>query len=110
MLSISVPDFILTMATGIFAMGIISLAIGLFLLLSKVGGKDIRTIAQQATKLAQKGLAEEVAGLVGNASSLVDALNQLVRTAAGIGIFLIFVAFGLFAGAYYLVLQVITTP
>jgi hypothetical protein len=109
MLSISVPDFFLTMATAIFVMGLISLATGIYLLLSKISGKDIRTIAQQATKLAQKGMAEEVAGLVGNASSLVDALNTLVRTAAGIGIFLIFVAFGLFAAAYYLVLQVLTT-
>ncbi len=107
MFNISVPDFILTMAGAMFVMGLISLAMGIYLLTSKAGGKDIRTIAQQATKLANKGTAEEVAGLVGNASTLVDALNGLVKTATGVGIFLVVVSFGLFAGAYYLVIHVL---
>ncbi len=109
MLNISVSELLITMAAAIFLMGLISLATGLFLLLTKVGGRDIRTIAEQAKKLAQKGMAEDVAGLVGNASSLVDALNTLMRTAAGIGIFLIFVGFGLFAAAYYLIVQILQT-
>jgi hypothetical protein len=107
MFSLSIPDFILTMATGIFVMGLISLAMGIYLLVSKINGNDIRAIASQTAKLAQKGLAEEVAGLVGNASTLVDALNGLVRTAAGIGIFLIITSFGLFAAAYFLAQQIL---
>lgn len=107
MFNISVPDLILTMAATMFVMGLISLATGIYLLMSKAGGKDIRTIAAQATKLANKGMAEEVAGLVGNASTLVDALNGLVRTATGVGIFLVVVSFALFAGAYYLALHVL---
>ncbi len=107
MFNISVPDFILTMASAMFVMGLITLAMGIYLLTTKASGKDIRTIAAQATKLANKGMAEEVAGLVGNASTLVDALNGLVKTATGIGIFLIVVSFALFAGAFYLALHVV---
>jgi hypothetical protein len=107
MFNISVPDFILTMAAAMFVMGLIALATGIYLLTSKAGGKDIRTIAAQATKLANKGMAEEVAGLVGNASTLVDALNGLVRTATGVGIFLVVISFALFAGAYYLTIHVL---
>jgi hypothetical protein len=107
MFNISVPDFILTMASALFVMGLISLSMGIYLLTSKSGGKDIRTIAAQATKLAAKGTAEEVAGLVGNASSLVDALNGLARTATGVGVFLVLISFGLFAGAYYLAIHIL---
>jgi len=54
---------------------------------------DIKEIAQETSELAQKGISDDLSGLVGNASSLVDALNQLVRTAAGIGSFLILMGF-----------------
>jgi len=107
MFSLTIPDFILTMATAIFLMGLVSLAMGIYLLVSKVAGNDVRTIADQTTKLAQKGLAEDVAGLVGNASTLVDALNQLIRTAAGIGIFLIITSLILFGSAFYLAQQIL---
>ncbi len=107
MFALTIPDFILTMATGIFLMGLVSLAAGIYLLFSKAGGKEIKTIARQTTKLAQKGIAEDVAGLVGNASSLIDALTGLVRTAAGIGIFMILISFALFGSAFYLASQVL---
>ena len=107
MFNISVPDFILTMASAMFVMGLISLAMGIYLLTSKASGKDIRTIAAQATKLANKGAADEVAGLVGNASTLVDALNGLAKTATGVGIFLVLASFVLFAGAYYLAIHIL---
>jgi hypothetical protein len=91
---------------ALFAMGAISLALGIFILFKKVMGDEIKTIAAQTAKLAQKGLAEEVAGLVGNASSLLDALNQLVRTATGVGVFLTLIGFILMVVAYYLALQI----
>jgi hypothetical protein len=56
-----------------------------------VAGGDLRTIARQTTALAQKGLTEEISGLVGNATALIAAVNDLVKTTSGIGIFLILV-------------------
>lgn len=106
MFPLTIPDFVFTMAAGLFLMGLISLAMGIYLLVAKVAGKDVRAIADQTTKLAQKGIAEDVSGLVGNASSLIDALNQLIRTTAGIGMFLIFVSFILFGASYILVNQI----
>lgn len=103
MISITINDFLITMATSLFLLGIISIGTGVFILVTKVIGGDIRTIADQAVKLAQKGIAEDVAGLVGNASSMVGALDQLVRTTTGVGIFLIFNGFILFAATYLLV-------
>jgi len=106
MFSITIPDFILTMAAGLLIMGLICLATGIFLLVTKAVGTDIRSLAVSTSKLAQKGLAEDVAGLVGNASALLNALNQLVRTTAGIGIFLIFTSFILMGAAYILISQI----
>ncbi|MCL4560254.1 MAG: hypothetical protein M1281_06545 [Chloroflexi bacterium] len=106
MFPVTIPDFIFTMAAGLFLMALICLSTGIYLLVSKAGGRDVKAIADQATKLAQKGLAEEVAGLVGNASSLVDALNQLARTGAGIGVFLVLVSFLLTGVAYFLVVNI----
>jgi hypothetical protein len=90
-------------AVSLAALGVISISAGIFLLVTRSAGKSIDTIANQATRLAQKGLAEEVAGLVGNASALVDAVNQLVRTSAGIGIFLVVFGFIMLFVAFWMV-------
>lgn len=105
MFNLSVPDFLLTMATAVLLLGLISLCIGIFVLVSKTVGNDVKAIATQTTKMAQKGIAEDVSGLVGNASTLLSSLNDLIRTSAGIGVFLIFIGILLMAGAYWLVIQ-----
>ena len=101
----SYAEFTQTMATVMFLMGLISLGTGIFILTRQAIGNNVRVIAEQTAKLAQKGIAEEVAGLVGNASSLLNALNQMVRSASGIGIALVGISFILFAASYGLILQ-----
>ncbi len=86
-------------------LGAISLAAGIFILFRKVMGDELKVIATQTTRLAQKGIAEEISGLVGNASALLDALNQLVKTTTGVGVFLSLIGFILMVAAYYLGLQ-----
>jgi hypothetical protein len=106
MFNMSIPDFLLTMATGIFLIGVIALCIGIYILVSRSMGKDVTTIAQQTAKLAQKGIADDMSGLVGNASTLISELNGLIRTSAGIGVFLIFIGLILMAGSYWVVMQI----
>lgn len=72
----------------LFLIGMVTFVAGVFILAFRTSSTDVKTLAAQTARLAQKGLAEEVAGLVGNATSLVDAMNQLVRTTRGVGIFL----------------------
>jgi len=105
MFNLSIPEFLLTMATCGFILGLIAICIGIFILISKILGKDVREIADQTTKMAQKGIAEDMSGLVGNASTLLSALNELIRTSAGIGVFLVFLGVIFLAGAYWLVMQ-----
>lgn len=88
---------------SLLGMGGLSLAGGIFVLISKTFSKEVEVIADQMTKLAQKGVADDVSGLVGNASSLIDSLNQLTKTASGIGIFLVLIGCGLIAAAGFLI-------
>ena len=106
MFSMTVNDFLLTLATALVICGIIILGVGVFTLIGKLMGKELRTIAEQTTKLAQKGITDDVTGLVGNARSLIDALNSMVKTTAGIGIFLVMLGLILIGAAYALILQI----
>ena len=99
-------EILKVIVVALFAMGIISLAAGIFILFKNVLGEELKTIASQTVKLAQKGLADEVSGLVGNASSLLNALNQLIKTTSGIGVFLTLTGIILMIAAYYLTLRI----
>jgi hypothetical protein len=99
-------EILKVIVVALFAMGIISLAAGIFILFKNVLVEELKTIASQTVKLAQKGLADEVSGLVGNASSLLNALNQLIKTTSGIGVFLTLTGIILMIAAYYLTLRI----
>jgi hypothetical protein len=72
----------------------------------RASSSDVKTIANQTVRLAQKGIAEEVAGLVGNATNLVDAINQLVRTTRWIGIFLTTLGLLMMGAACWVAVQI----
>lgn len=96
-------SFVLIISSAASIVGILSIVTGIFVLVAKVMGSDVRALANQTQKLLQKGINEDVSGLVGNASTLIEALNQLVKTTTGVGIFLILVGFCLLAAAYAVV-------
>jgi len=77
----------LALLGALFLIGLTCFLIGVIVLLTRSVGKDIRALVNQTSILAKKGLAEEVAGLVGNVSALLNATNELIKTTAGIGVF-----------------------
>lgn len=99
---LSTFDFQMTMATVMFLLGLIVLAISIFILTRQAIGRDIQTIANQTTKLAEKGITENIAGLVGNASALINALHDLSKSNTGIGVFLVFLGLALVTTAYFI--------
>jgi len=106
MTGITLLDIQMVFALVLFIFGGISLITGIFILVVRSTGKEIRTLANQTTQLAKKGIAEDVAGLVGNASTLLSATNELIRTTAGIGVFLAILGFLLMVVAAWLVLSI----
>ena len=105
-LNLNIFDLKLLMVIGLFLLGAITLLIGILLLVTRSAGKEVRALATQTAQLAKKGIAEDVAGLVGNASNLLSATNDLVRTSAGIGVFLAILGFLLMTAAIWLVMKI----
>jgi len=99
-------NLLMVMALALFVLGLGTTITGIIILATRALGSDIRTLAIQSTRLAQKGLAEEVVGLVGNASAILDSVNQLVRTTAGVGVFLTIIGLVLMVASGWLALQI----
>ena len=106
MFPLTVNDLLLTISSILFLLGIVGIGAGVVILVTKVMGGDIKLITAQASDLAKKVIPEDVSRLVGNASKLIDSLNDLVRTATGVGIFLVIIGFVLMMTAYYLLIQI----
>jgi len=106
MIPLTLHDLQMIIAVTMLAIGILFILLGTFILVTRSYGKEVRTLAAQTAKLGQKGIGDDISGLVSSASELVLSINQLVRTANGIGVFLI--AFGtlLVLLAYWVTTQI----
>jgi len=89
-----------------FLVGLVTFIAGILILTLRTSSSDVKTLAVQTARLAQKGIAEEVSGLVGNASQLLDAMNQLVRTTRGVGMFLTILGLIIMAFSCWIAIQV----
>ncbi len=106
MATLSTSEILLVMSVVLFLLGVACTITGVVILTVRVSGKDVRTLAVQTTRLAQKGIAEDIAGLVGNASGLLSALNEMVRTTSGVGVFITIVGLVMMISASLLALKI----
>jgi hypothetical protein len=90
------------MIITIFSLGSICFVSGAIILIILAAGKESNNILAQTNRLAQKGLAEEIAGLVGNATNLLNSINEMVTTRNGIGIALMIFGVILMLASFYL--------
>ena len=101
------------MILAMFFIGLGTFITGIVILVRRASSYNLEAISEQTAKLAQKGIAEDVAGLVGNAANLMDSMNQLTVTTRGVGIILVLFGSVLVAGscvfAYY-IYQMNSTP
>jgi hypothetical protein len=91
---------------ALFVLGTFILIAGIIILIRCTMSKEIRTLATQTNRLAQKGILDGIAGLVGNAATLLNATNQLVRTTAGIGVFLVIIGLGLIGASLFFLTKI----
>ena len=101
----NIDEAFMWMATIVFFVGVVVLLAGIIILIVEASGKNVKTVSESVSKLAQRGIAEDVAGLVGNASSLMNSMNDMVRSSSGIGITLIITGAALMAAAYFIFMQ-----
>ncbi len=100
-----INDLLLIVSLFLMGIGTVSFFSGLIVILSKIMGGSVAKIAAETKKIVQKGIAEEVAGLVGNASILLNSINDLVKTATGVGVFLIITGILFMMGSLYILIQ-----
>jgi hypothetical protein len=89
------------MLAAIFTLGMLTFITGVIILLIGIWGNGQTSLIAQANRIAQKGISEELAGLVGNTSLLISAINEMIRTRNGIGALLIFTGAALMIAAYW---------
>jgi len=91
------------MASGLFLIGLITFAIGVSILIIRSIGRDTRAISKSIVQMTQKGIADDLSGLVDNASSLMAATTNLIQTTKGIGVFLII------SGSVFMIFGIVLT-
>lgn len=95
-------NLVLLIVALFFFMGMVTFISGILIIVFRASSGDIKSLAIQTARLAQKGVTEDIAGLVGNASDLIESMNQLVRTTRGVGLFLTFLGLAMMAGASWI--------
>lgn len=109
-MKITADQVALIVSYTLLGLGVLCLILSIIILARQAINKNIQTIADQTTKLAEKGITDGVSGLVGNASLLISSLNELSRSNTGIGIFFVFLSLVLLAAAYYFLKPFIGVP
>ncbi len=91
----------------LFTLGSLSILAGIIILIKQAYSSELKVLADQTSRLVQKGIAEDIAGLVGQASTLLNAINDLIRSTAGLGFTLILVGFVLNSTAAFIAYQMV---
>lgn len=76
------------MGLTLFLSGMFTIVVGLWRILAREFQGTMKSLAVQSARIGQKLITDDVAAVADSAARLMDALNQLVRTNAGIGAFL----------------------
>jgi hypothetical protein len=93
-------------ASSVFILGMLCVILGIIILMTRGYSREVKSLASHTAVIGKKGIAQDVTGLVQSASELVAAINQLVRTASGVGVFLISLGLLMIVGSYYVVTQI----
>jgi hypothetical protein len=106
MIPLNFSDFQIVIAVAVFILGCMCILLGAFVLIGRGQSSEVKMLAAHTARLAQKGMAEEVTGLVNSASALVASLNDLVRTSNGTGVFLLTLGLMMIGASYWILTQV----
>ncbi len=83
--------------------GFVACIQGLRTMLAQDYQQTLRKLSVQSAQIGQKGLGDiAIAPMLDAAARLIDAVNQLVRTAVGVGVFLCLTGIGMMVAAYFM--------
>ncbi len=100
----NIRDIQIGMAITLFVLGVISCTAGFWTILSRRYQQALRNISAHSARVTSKAIADAgLVPLVEALSGLVRAIDQLVRTSVGIGVFLCLAGATLCAVAYWMI-------
>ncbi len=77
------------MAASVFLLGLGSCVAGIWMILSRQYQQVLKSISAQSAKVSSKAVTDAgLAPLIQAMSGLVEAIDKLVRTSIGVGVFL----------------------
>jgi predicted phage tail protein len=77
------------MSVSLFVIGVLSSLSGLWIILAKEYHQAMKQLSTQSVRISGRAITQDaVAPLIDSASRMVEAINALIRTAAGVGAFL----------------------
>lgn len=89
-MTLTVADVQLAMASALFALGLLSALAGLWTMFAREYQQALRGLSRQSTRIASEAIAEKgISETIQATANLVQAVNQLVRTATGVGALLL---------------------
>ena len=98
------PDhFRLVFAYTLFLFGLTFIGAGFWRLLSVSLNAQAKTLAAQTVRIGQKALSDDITRVTQATQQLLESVNTLLRTAAGVGAFLIFIGLIMLAASYAIV-------
>lgn len=84
------------MGLTIFAMGIVTVVIGLVMILGKEYQETLKVLSSHSTRLTARAITEEgMAPALDGMARLLDAVTRLIATAVGVGAFLSLLGVGM---------------
>ncbi len=93
------------MATVMFGLGVLSCLAGMWTLLAREYQQALKGMSAQSSRLHARALTEiGVVPVIDASARLVEAVNQLVRTAMGVGAFLCMIGVTLCLIAYWMLI------
>jgi hypothetical protein len=96
------PDLQIGIILVLLGSGLICLLAGILILIGRSFTREMRTLADTSTELSKRAINHDMTALAESVSEILSQINQLMKTAAGVGAFLIVVGVGLMAAAYWL--------
>lgn len=86
----------------ILGAGMLCLLAGILVLVFRGFTKEMRVLAGTSTELSKRAISHDMTALVSSASEILSLINQMMKTAAGVGAFLILVGVAMMGVAYWL--------
>ncbi len=96
------PDLQVGIILILLGSGLVSLLAGILILIGRGFSKEMQTLASTSTELSKRAINHDMTALSESLSEILSQINQMMKTAAGTGAFLIMIGVVLMAGAYWL--------